>query len=173
MRNEFSRQCEVAGPPQCISANRCSALQLDCILMLWGYAMPKPGEEHWRVVWRTKPALKDESAVVMPERSPAPLELLEGVLHESCSEAEIHHAPEQRPSNMCNGVVLDPETGNKEELAITETPTKAVPISSRTKSETYSDLSIVLTLISILDSPSRDTTTRHIEMAGANVDVVV
>lgn len=118
--------------------------------MPWGYAMPKAGEEHWRVFGRKKSALQNDSAVVMPERSPGSLELLESVLHKTCSEAEIHHAPQRLPSHVSNGVVRDPEAGDKGDTTITQTPTQAVPISSRTKSETYSDLSIILTLISIL-----------------------
>ncbi|KAK9895050.1 NicO-domain-containing protein [Cystobasidium minutum MCA 4210] len=136
---------------------------LDSILMLWGYAMPKAGEENWKILWKKRNSFgsitekvvlddtKEEAAEAVSSvepttlREPSPEEI--GVINQL--EAQPVHS---KQSNMDaekaeKGLSqdIDAEKGN---ISAEDEPIK--PIIRPAKAELYSELSIVLTLISIL-----------------------
>lgn len=127
-------------------------MQLDSTLMLWGYAMPKPGEEHWKRLWMKKELTRREV-----DRESLPTYEL------PTSSTEITNEAETKSKHDCSSTpvqVTDKTVDRDDEIVVEsdiEKPLEAsdekakvkTPIQSA-KAELYSELSIVLTLISIL-----------------------
>jgi hypothetical protein len=120
--------------------------------MLWGYAMPNPGEENWKVLWR-KPLTATQQDQV---GAGVPAHTLEASTAEhSQNVEEIQPAPEQYTAEKVDST--EPEeklTEQDDDMDKSPDVEKAQetlsPLKQPAKAELYSELSIALTLISIL-----------------------
>lgn len=94
--------------------------------MLWGYAMPQPGEESWRIIWRSQEEEQSENRLPLP------------VISED-SKADESQSPD---------IEKGAEASEKNDEA-TEDKAPQVQPRSPARRELYSDLSIALTVMSI------------------------
>lgn len=129
--------------------------QLDSTLMLWGYAMPDPGEENWRTLWRKKEDVgQDIPPPVLDAEEKSSLPTLET---EATSDRKGN--AEQDSSGEISEV-NDPKITEAEDVAEKDLEKNLQaevkeghmldPAIQPAKARLYSELSIVLTIISII-----------------------
>lgn len=120
--------------------------------MLWGYAMPKHGEENWRVLWRKrgKTTIATEEAVLhtydpgtVPRPSPNEIVVVNQLEMQEAAPAQIETDIEKADLDVS-------KDEGQEKTAVTTEDEPVKPLIQPAKAELYSELSIVLTFISIL-----------------------
>lgn len=121
--------------------------------------MPKPGEENWRTIWRrrekagtTKLSVSPPSTEQVPELK-APSDEIAVIAeldtaHEVQTPADDEKKEIKTAEEVCQETDLEKASDNKEDEQDPVIDLK--PLNQPAKAELYSELSIVLTLISIL-----------------------
>lgn len=124
--------------------------------MLWGYAMPKRGEEHWKVMWRRSETLKagpsqndqsENEVTAVPSLASRSTVNGEAMVDRTESTEEIQEGEKSQ-----HQVINDPDNTDLEKASQAEDEEEPAisPLIQPAKAQLYSELSIVLTIISIL-----------------------